>query len=78
MTTALVLDALEHAIFTRAQEGITDLTGLIAHSDAGSQYTSVAFTTDCSTKASTPRSGQSATPRTTRWPRPPSARSRTS
>lgn len=44
MTTALVLDALEHAIFTRAQQGITDLTGLVAHSDAGSQYTSIAFT----------------------------------
>lgn len=45
MTTALVLDALEHAIFTRASEGVTDLTGLIAHSDAGSQYTAIAFTT---------------------------------
>ena len=37
MTTDLVLDALEHAFFTRAQEGVTDLTGLIAHNDAGSQ-----------------------------------------
>ena len=45
MTTALVLDVLEHAIFTRAQQGVTDLTGLVAHSDAGSQYTSIAFTT---------------------------------
>ena len=45
MTTNLVLDALEHAMFTRAQEGITDLAGLVAHSDAGSQYTSIAFTT---------------------------------
>lgn len=45
MTTALVLDALEHAIFTRASQGVTDLTGLVAHSDAGSQYTSIAFTT---------------------------------
>ena len=44
MTTALVLDALEHALFTRAQEGRGDLRGLIAHSDAGAQYTSVAFT----------------------------------
>jgi len=44
MTTPLVLDALEHAIFTRATEGVTDLTGLVAHSDAGSQYTSIAFT----------------------------------
>ncbi len=44
MTTALVLDGLEHALFTRAHEGRGDLRGLIAHSDAGSQYTSVAFT----------------------------------
>lgn len=44
MTTPLVLDALEHAFFTRAQEGINDLTGLVAHNDAGSQYTSIAFT----------------------------------
>ncbi len=45
MNTALVLDALENAFFTRAQEGVTDLTGLVSHSDAGSQYTSVALTT---------------------------------
>ena len=45
MKTALVLDALEHAFFTRAQEGFTDLSGLVAHSDAGAQYTSIAFTT---------------------------------
>jgi putative transposase len=44
MTTTLVLDALEQALFTRAREGLTDLTGLISHSDAGSQYTSVALT----------------------------------
>lgn len=44
MKTALVLDALEHAIFTRAQEGVSDLTGLVSHSDAGSQYVSIAFT----------------------------------
>jgi len=36
MTTDLVLDALEHALFTRRQEGCTDLSGLVAHSDAGS------------------------------------------
>ena len=37
MSTALVLHALEHAFFTRAQEGNTSLRGLIAHNDAGSQ-----------------------------------------
>ncbi len=44
MTTDLVLDALEHAFFTRTREGVTDFTGLTAHSDAGSQYTAEAFT----------------------------------
>lgn len=44
MTTDLVLDTLEHAIWTRHQAGVEDLTGLIHHTDAGSQYVSFAFT----------------------------------
>jgi putative transposase len=44
MTTDLVLDTLEMAIWNRRREGISDLTGLIHHNDAGSQYTSFAFT----------------------------------
>jgi putative transposase len=44
MNTALVLDAIDHAIWTRQRDGITDLTGLIHHNDRGSQYTSIAFT----------------------------------
>ncbi len=44
MTTPLVLDALEMALWTRRTEGITDLTGLVHHNDAGSQYTSITFT----------------------------------
>ena len=44
MTTELVLDCLEHAIWTRGRDGIEDLTGLVHHTDAGSQYTSFAFT----------------------------------
>ena len=44
MTTELVLDCLEHAIWTRGQDGIEDLAGLVHHTDAGSQYTSFAFT----------------------------------
>ena len=44
MTTQLVLDTLEHAIWTREIAGVTDLSGLIHHTDAGSQYTSFAFT----------------------------------
>jgi len=37
MTTDLVLDTLEMAIWSRVREGIQDLTGLVHHSDAGSQ-----------------------------------------
>ena len=44
MTTPLVLDCLEQAIWTRQREGVSDLSGLIHHTDAGSQYTSIAFT----------------------------------
>ena len=36
MTTALVLDALEHAVWTRARGGVSDLAGLVHHTDAGS------------------------------------------
>ena len=44
MRTELVLDALEMAIWARGRQGVTDLTGLVHHHDAGSQYTSIAFT----------------------------------
>lgn len=42
MTARLVLDALEHAVWTRTREG-RDVAGVIAHHDHGSQYTSVAY-----------------------------------
>ena len=44
MTTALVLDALEQAVWTRRRDGVANLAGLVHHNDAGSQYTSIAFT----------------------------------
>jgi putative transposase len=44
MRTELVLDTIEQAIWTREHEGVTDLAGLVHHTDAGSQYTSIAFT----------------------------------
>jgi len=44
MRTELVLDCLEQAIWTRQQEGVPTLSGLVHHTDAGSQYTSIAFT----------------------------------
>jgi putative transposase len=37
MTTPLVLDALEHAVWTRGRDGAADLAGLVHHTDAGSQ-----------------------------------------
>jgi len=67
MSTDLVLDAIEHAFFTRAQDGATSLRGLIAHSDAGAQYTSVAFTQRLIDEVWIPRSARSATPWTRAW-----------
>jgi putative transposase len=37
MKTALVLDALEQALWTRRRDGRGDLAGLVHHTDAGSQ-----------------------------------------
>ena len=44
MRTQLVLDALEQAVWVRRREGTDTLAGLIHHTDAGSQYTSISFT----------------------------------
>jgi putative transposase len=42
MPTELPLDALEMALWTRSRTG-EDLSGLVHHSDAGSQYTSIRY-----------------------------------
>jgi putative transposase len=44
MRTQLVLDTLEQAVWVRRREGVKHLTGLVHHTDAGSQYTSISFT----------------------------------
>jgi putative transposase len=44
MTTEMVLDSIEQAIWTRQREGIFDLKDVVHHSDRGSQYTSIRFT----------------------------------
>jgi putative transposase len=44
MQTSLVLDTLEMALWARDHAGIPVGEGMIVHSDAGSQYTSFAFT----------------------------------
>lgn len=41
MTTSLVLDALDQAVWTRQREGHDDFADLVHHSDRGSQYTSI-------------------------------------
>lgn len=43
MTTTMVLDSIEHAIWTRQQEGVLDLKDVVHHTDRGSQYTSIRF-----------------------------------
>jgi putative transposase len=44
MATSMVLDSIEHAIWTRQREGIFDLKEVVHHTDRGSQYTSIRFT----------------------------------
>jgi putative transposase len=43
MSTQLVLDALEQAVWTRHRAG-TSLDSVVAHTDRGSQYTSIRYT----------------------------------
>ena len=43
MTTQLVLDAVDQAIWTRHHDGCANLSGLVHRHDHGSQYTSLAF-----------------------------------
>lgn len=44
MTTDLVLDTLDHVIWTRSVEGVTDFADLVHHTDAVSQYVSFTLT----------------------------------
>jgi putative transposase len=44
MRTELPLEALEHALWHRTEQERRDVTGLIAHSDRGSQYTAIRYT----------------------------------
>jgi putative transposase len=43
MSTTMVLDSIEQAIWTRQREGVFDLKGVVHHTDRGSQYTSIRF-----------------------------------
>ncbi len=68
MTAQLVLDALEHAVWTRTRDG-RPVAGVIAHHDHGSQYTSVAYSERLAATTSAHRWVWSARPTTTPWPR---------
>ena len=62
----LVLDCSSTRSGPVGQDGVSDLTGLVHHTNTGSQYTSFAFTQRLSTKAWTHRLVRWATPTTTR------------
>jgi putative transposase len=57
MRTALVLDALEQALWARSRDGRASLAGLVHHTDAGSQYTSIAFTQRLAAAGAQPSAG---------------------
>ena len=57
MRTALVLDALEQALCARRRQGRDSLAGLVHHTDAGSQYTSIAVTERLAAACAQPSAG---------------------
>jgi putative transposase len=70
MATSIVLDAIEQAIWTRQQEGVMDLKDVVHHTDRGSPNTRRSGSLNVSPRpGSSHRSGRSAAPMTTRWPR---------
>ena len=75
MRTDLPLEALELAVWTRRQ---SRLDGLIAHTDAGSQYLAFATPTRCPRPGRSPRSAASGTRTTTPSPSRRSGSSRPS
>jgi putative transposase len=75
MNTSLPLDALEMGIWQRQRTG-RSIQGLVHHSIAGSQYTSIRYTNGSPRPVRSPRSARWATPTTTRWPSRSSACSR--
>jgi len=56
MSTPLVLDALEQAVWTRQRAGAV-LDSVVAHTDRGSQYVSIRYTEDSPRPGSLPLSG---------------------
>ena len=75
MTSQLVLDAVEQAIWTRRREG-KNLTGLVAHHDHGVQYVSVAYSEHLAAAGIKPSTGAVGSSSKTPWPSPSSASTR--
>jgi transposase InsO family protein len=65
MNTSLPLDALEMGIWQRQRTG-RSIQGLVHHSIAGSQYTSIRYTNGSPRPVRSPRSARWATPTTVR------------
>ena len=57
MTASLVQAALDYALHERMRSGTTDFSSLTHHSDAGSQYTALAFSTALADRGITPSIG---------------------
>lgn len=66
--TDLPLDALEMALWVRGRAG-ADVTGVVQHSDAGSQYTALRYTQRLADVGAIAQSGPSGTATTMPWPR---------
>ena len=78
MTTELVLDCLEHAIWTRAATASATCPGWCTTPTPAASTPRSRSPSGSSTSASTPRSARWATPTTTPWPSPRSGSTRPS
>ena len=78
MATSMVLDSLEHAIWTRQCEGIFDLKDVVHHTDRGRGTPRSGSPSASPTPGFNPRSGRSDPHTTTHWPRQSTACTRLS
>lgn len=78
MTTSMVLDAIEQAIWTRHQDGVLDLKDVVHHTDGDRSIRLLGSVNVCPRSASSLRSERSVARVTTPWPRPSTACTRRS
>lgn len=69
MTTAMVLDSIEQAIWTRQREGIFDLKDVVHHTEEDHSTPRSGSPSGSPKRASSRQSARSAAPTTTPWPR---------